>query len=93
MSNVRLHDARSSIQRIEAYLRSKPDREIAALLLQEVLPELSNFGHAALIIESAIDRLARSNAGSLSASDDEFKANRNALEESDASSELFQFTF
>jgi hypothetical protein len=36
-----------------------------------------------LIIESAIDRLARSNDGALSASDAEFKANRIAVEESE----------
>ncbi len=93
MNNVRLHDAQSVNRRVEQYLRSKPDREIAALLLQEVLPELSNFGHASMIIESAIDRLVRANGGSLSGAEGELKANRSALEDSDASSELFQFTF
>ncbi len=93
MNNLRLQDAQSDDRRIEQYLRSKPDREIAALLLQEVLPELSDFGHAGMIIESAIDRLLRSDGGSLNEPDAQFRANRSALEESDASSELFQFTF
>jgi hypothetical protein len=93
MINTRLQDIQSLNRRIEEYLRSKPDREIAALLLQEVLPELSDLGHASMIIESAIDRLARSKGGSLNGADGELKANRTALEDSEASSDLFQLTF
>jgi|GEM_PF-4007519 len=85
-------DAASTARKLEAYLRSKPDREIAALLLQEVLPELSSFGPASQILESAIDRLARSSAGALTETDAGM-ANRVALEESDAGIDLFQFTF
>jgi hypothetical protein len=93
MIDIRLRDTRSTEQRVEDYLRSKPDREIAALLLQEVLPEVGTLGHAGMIVESAIDRLLRSNGNSLKAGDGDFKAGRVALEESDASSELFQYTF
>jgi hypothetical protein len=93
MHNARLQDPQDVDRRLEQYLRSKPDREIAALLLQEVLPELTHFGAAGMIIESAIDRLIRSNGGSLGGPDAERQASRTALEESDASSELFQFTF
>ena len=85
-------DAASNARKVEAYLRSKADREIAALLLQEVLPELSSFGLASQILESAIDRLARSNAGAL-AEADASAATRGALEESDAGMDLFQFIF
>jgi len=93
MNIVGFQDAPTADRRIEQYLRSKPDREIAALLLQDVLPELSDLGPAAMIIESAIDRLLRSDGGSLNGPESQFRANRSALEESDASSELFQFTF
>lgn len=80
-------------RRVEQYLRSKPDREIAALLLQEVLPELNALGHAAAIIESAVDRLVRADGGSIDVPDGEASARRLALEESDASRELFTLTF
>ena len=80
-------------RRVEQYLKSKPDREIAALLLQEVLPELNAFGHAVVIVESAIDRLVRADGGGIKGHDDELTSRRTALEDSDASSELFTFTF
>jgi len=79
--------------RVEQYLKSKPDREIAALLLQEVLPELNAFGHAAVIVESAIDRLVRADGGAINGPDGELKSLRVVLEDSDASSELFAFAF
>ena len=80
-------------RRVEQYLKSKPDREIAALLLQEVLPELNAFGHAAVIVESAIDRLVRADGGAIKGPEGELETRRVALEDSDASSELFAFTF
>jgi hypothetical protein len=93
MNIDRFQDAQSADRRIEQYLRAKADREIAALLLQDVLPDLSDLGPAAMIIESAIDRLLRSDGGSLNGPEAQSRADRLALEESDASSELFQFTF
>ncbi|HXN41654.1 MAG TPA: hypothetical protein VN918_07695, partial [Myxococcaceae bacterium] len=93
MNNLHFQDSKSAERRIELYLRSKPDREIAALLLQEVLPELGDCGHACTIIESAIDRLVRSNGGSLNGLEPDLDAQRLQLEESDASIELFQLTF
>ena len=93
MNNLHLQDDKSAERRIELFLRSKPDREIAALLLQEVLPELGDCGHACTIIESAIDRLVRSNGGSFNELDPKLNAQRLELEESDASIELFQLTF
>ncbi len=92
-NELTIQDPTDLDRRVERYLKSKPDREIAALLLQEVLPELSALGYAGAIIESAIDRLVRADGGSMSTSDAEFKARRVALEDSDASIELFQFTF
>jgi hypothetical protein len=93
MNNLNLQDEKTADRRVELYLQSKPDREIAALLLQEVLPEISDSGHACMIIESAIDRLVRSNGGSFSELDPKLNAQRLELEESDASIELFQLTF
>lgn len=93
MTNAAFKDAQGCARQLDRYLKTKPDQEIAALLLQEVLPELSGLGPASQILESAIDRLARSKAGSLSDCDAECEANRLALEESDAGINLFQFTF
>ena len=88
-----MHSGDEHERRVEQYLSSKPDREIAALLLQEVLPELGAFGQAAAIVESAIDRLARANGGAMKGSESDLRAHRTALEESDASRELFTFSF
>jgi hypothetical protein len=93
MNNLNLQNGKNADRRVELYLQSKPDREIAALLLQEVLPELSDSGNACMIIEAAIDRLVRSNGGALHELDSNLNAQRLELEESDASIELFQLTF
>lgn len=88
-----MYSADERDRRVDQYLSSKPDRDIAALLLQEVLPELGALGHAAAIVESAVDRLTRASGGALKGSERDVRARRTALEESDASRELFTFNF